>query len=117
MTHHLTERLTPMLDAAIDTHGHGENIGWESALMSGPQQEPIFLVFLWFPGAVLGTAINASFQIGDPVGITAEQVDAIIRDGLEALRQARSQQVAQQGPQTPAGAPRGSQTPSGLLIP
>lgn len=117
MTRHITGRLAPMLDAAIDKHGQGENIGWETVLMPGPNQEPLMLVFLWFPGAMLGTTLNGSFQISNPVGITEEQVDAIIRDGLEAFREARTQQMAQQALQAPAAPSRGSQTASGLLIP
>lgn len=120
MKFNITEKVGYWIDAAIEEHGQGENILWEAIVMSGPQQEPLFTVFLWFPGALMGTTLNASFQLTDPLHIEKKDISEMMAEFLRHLREARSQILAQQNaaaqqqPPAPPGAP---QTPSGLLIP
>ena len=117
MKSNITAKIEPWMQAAIDKYGQGESIGWETALMPGQQGEPMFLVFIWFPGAVLGYTLNGSFHIADVLGVTEAFIDEAMRQGLEALRQARSSQIQQQAPTAAPAPARGSQTASGLLIP
>lgn len=112
MNRTISEKVGYWVDEGIDLHGQGENILWESGLLAGPHSEPVFTVFIWFPGAVLSTTLNGSFQIPDPLGVTKKDVLDMMAEFLRQMREARSQQVAAQ-PLTP---PRGSQTPSGILI-
>lgn len=118
MNYSLTAKIGPWIDDALHRHGQGENIAWEAALLPTPEGQAAFTVFVWFPGAILGTSLTGSFQVGDPLNFTSEQVDAVISDFLEQLRQARSAQAgAPAAPGGPVTPPRGGQTASGLLIP
>lgn len=117
MPHKIDEVVGPWIDAAIDKHALGEKVVWESALLVGQHQEPIFTVFVWVKGAVLGTCINGSFQVVDPLSVEEAWIDGIMSRFLEELRQARSAQVQQAAQEATAGPQRGSQRPSGLLVP
>lgn len=113
MQHGLTERIGPWINAAIDNHAQGEKVGWETGLLPGPNGEALFTVFLWFPGAVLGTSLNGSFQIADPMGLTEDELDKIMVEFLRQLREARSQQIEKRSGQSTNGhSPR-----SGLILP
>lgn len=97
--HNVGLMLAPWIDAAIDKHGGGENIRWESALM--PMQEapdqppvPVIVVFVWFPGALINMVINGSFQIRNVLSINEEEIDGLMVEFLRQMREARSQQLA-----------------------
>lgn len=115
MQHSLTAKIGPWVDAAIDQHGLGENIAWEPALMPGDQGEAVYTVCLWFPGAVLGTIMAASFGVNDPLGATEEKVGEVIAEVFRELRERRSRQVSLgngRGQHPPEGT-----RPSGLILP
>lgn len=119
MKFNVTEKVGYWIDAAIEEHGQGENILWETSMMPGPNQEPMVIVFLWFPGAVLGTTLNGSFPISDPLNITKPDMIEMMSEFLRQMREARSQILAQQATeaaQQSTTPPRGAQTPSGLMI-
>lgn len=112
MQHSLTAKIGPWIDSAIDNHANGEKVGWEAGLLPGQHGEAVYTVFVWFPGAVLGTSLNGSFQIADPMGITEEDVDKIMVEFLRQFREARSQALAQQNGHGQSGS-----APSGLIVP
>jgi hypothetical protein len=110
--HNITDRITPWIDAAIDEHGLGENILWEGTLLPGADGQPLYTIVVWMPGALLGTVSMGSFQVPDILNFSEEATTEMITEFLRAMREARSQQIAQSAPP-----PRGGQTPSGILIP
>ena len=117
MRNTVTEHVGYWIDDAITKHGQGETILWEHTLMPGPNMEPLYTVFVWFPGALIGSALNGSFQLVNVLSIEQQEIDDLIGEVLRQFREARSQQIASQTQQQPSTPPRGAQTPSGLLIP
>lgn len=115
MLHSVTEKVGPWINAAIDKHGQGEAIFWEPGLLRGQHDEALYTVFVWFPGAVLGTTLGGSFQITNPVGVTEEEIDAILTEFLRQFREARSEVLAKQNGHAQNG--HGEQPGSGLIIP
>lgn len=91
----LTATYTPLIDAAIAAHGQGEPICWESGLVPGANGAVVFVVFFWMPGAVLGTVVNGSMALANPLGsATTEFVDTEVARFLDAMRTERSKSVS-----------------------
>lgn len=105
----ITERIGPWIDAAIERHGQGEEICWETTIGPGPDGAPATMVLLWFPGAVLGTVINGSIGLHAPHLLTEAEADEVIAGSLERLRAERSRQIG-----SPAA---NGHRPSGLILP
>lgn len=117
MQHSITSRVGPWIDRALDRFGMGDKVAWEPALIPGqPKGEPTYTVVVWFPGAVLGSVMQGSFQLPDVFGVDEEQITNIISQMLSQFREARSQQIAQEAPSGSVRLQRGTQTASGLVI-
>lgn len=118
MRHQVSEKIGPMVNDAITKHAGEEKILWEPQLMPGQQGEAMVVCFFWMPGANLGSTMQGSFAITDPIRVTAAEVDQTVADFLREMRTARGDQIAAQAPtQSPVDVIRGSQRASGLLIP
>lgn len=115
MSHRITSILEPWIDAAVVKWGRGEKIRWEISLMPGPDGQPLIVAFFWLPGAVLGTQVNGSAVIPDPVNITEDQIDEMVQAFLTELRNARAAQTQQH----PLGQQNGHPPVSGggLILP
>jgi hypothetical protein len=118
MTHHIDGIVGPMLDASLDKHAGTDEVLWQGQLMPSPQNrgEALYVVFFWVKGHVLGTVVQGSFAIQNPLDINAEDIDEIVADFLRQMREARSADVASQMP-VEEPIQRGQARSSGLLIP
>lgn len=86
-----------------------EDIEYAVGLTVLPQQQgmqPVVVVYLATKGMLLNTTVNATGLV-PPYGYTADSIDGIVRQLVEVLLQARSEQAKQAD--TPSG--------SGLLLP
>lgn len=113
MRYQIEEKVGPWINDAIAKHGRGENILWGMNLMPGQQGEAMAVCFFWVPGAVLGSVVQGSFAIKDPLHITEDEIEETVAEFLRQIREARSQQIEQESPQRPIN----GQTRSGLYIP
>lgn len=103
MTHRIGDLIAPWMDQAIDDHGQGENIRWESAMLSNQQGQPTFAIVVWMPGAILGTVVNGSFVLANPMTVTAEDIDKLMAQFLHQMREQRSAQLVKQNGHRPGG--------------
>lgn len=120
--HRVGTIIEPWMDAAIDKHGQGERVVWDCSIVpiqNSPHEEPkpTCAVMVWFPGPVLGTVVNGSFLIHNPLSTTEEEIDEVMASFLEQLRQARSQQLAQMHESLAEKSRTAQQQPEGLLLP
>lgn len=115
--HRISDIITPWVDQALVEICNGEKIVWEGAIMPNPQDgSASFGLLFWLPGAVLGSNVQGSCLLSDPLSLDREGVKEVVVEMIRQLREARSQQVDGANPANPGAQPRG-QRPSGLLIP
>lgn len=120
MRYQANEKIGPWVNDSIARHGQDENILWEPSLMPGQQGEAILICFFWMPGAAIGSTMQGSFAIHDPLGITDAEIDEVVADFLRQMRDARTEEIVKNTPhpsQSPTEVIRGQQRASGLLIP
>lgn len=110
-TNRIGDKIAPWVDEAITRHGQGEQIAWELALLPGPQGQPMPVLMFWVKGALLGSVVNGSIGLHDPLAIGHDDLVEAVRQFLEQMRQARSEQLQQQAPASP------HLNGSGLLLP
>lgn len=110
----VTDRFAEFVDAALQRHGEGEEIHWESQMAPNDQGGLSLVLIVWLPSGTVGDYLvgSAAFH-GPPPALTAGRVDETVRAFLAGLRGERSKALtaAQNGAGSPA-APR-----SGLILP
>jgi hypothetical protein len=94
-----TRKIAPWVDKAIEAHGNGEQVLWESGLVPG-QQNVVLVLLFWLPGLTPDSIIQGSVPIENPIAITEEQIDDILSRFLFEMKQARSKALADQMPKS-----------------
>ncbi len=111
MSHRITVRIEPLMDAALERHRGGDQVSWEMTLLPHPEnQTPTIALFFWLAGPLLGNHIQGSAMLGNPVTVDDKEIDGIVEAMLGQMREARSQMLSQSNGQAPHG-------PSGLIVP
>lgn len=121
----LTDDLAPRYQAALNRHAHGELIRFELFMFPLPTEhrDPegnhqiigMLGLFIEIKGAVLNTQISAT-RVMQPNGHTDDVIDAHVRETIEGLLGARSQQLRQQAADSDAARAHGQPPPvSGMI--
>jgi len=80
------------IDQALYSHGLGEPITWDIALM-GTQDGPGYFLAMFLPGAALGTMINHAVVISNPGGLNEPTIDEVVQMMIKTLLEERTQQM------------------------
>lgn len=117
--------LVPLYREAIERHSKGEKIRFEVFMFPLPTEERdemgnhqiVGMIGLYFEvrGAILNTQITAT-RVLQPSGQTPEVVDVHVRETIEGLLNARSQQLRQQEVDAQAAQQRGEAPPTSGVI-
>lgn len=111
----VTAMITPWVQAALERHGQGEALWWDTQYLATPDSNVVLLIVLWTPGPVLRTVMNAVRPVQAPSLLTEQSTTEVVRAMLEDLRTARSEALSGPLPdQNGQGVPQG---PSGLILP
>lgn len=96
--HRITDRISPWIEHAIAKYAASEKdrILWESQLMPTKDGGAQVCIFVWLPGAEIGTMAQGSFVLPNPFEVNEAMLEEILSQFLSRLRGARSQQVQQQ---------------------
>ena len=91
----MSDDVVRWVEAALGGCATGERVAWEVALAllptpQGPQ--PGFLLLLQMASPVIGQNINHTVACGLDV-VNEQAISGVVREGVEALRRARSQML------------------------
>lgn len=114
MTRRITDRFAEYVDAAIQRHGEGEEIFFETQIAPNDQGGVSLVLIVWLPAGVVGEYIVGSVAFHEaPPAVTAARVDENVMRFLAGLRGERSKAIGE-AHGTPYSAP---QAQSGLILP
>ena len=105
------DKIGPWVEKALDLHGHGEDIFWDTGI--GPDQHgaPSLILVLWMPSGVVGTSIPMMINVANPLSLDEDTLVGAIGSALERTRQQRTSML---GGHTQNGS---GPAPSGLYLP
>jgi hypothetical protein len=97
MADRLSDRISEWVGTAIDTYRDGEPITFDLTMLPPPAEGrgPVLVIMVWMPSPVLGEFIHASFQWLQPGRATPTEIEDVVHQCLEQMRQARSQVLTQ----------------------
>ena len=95
-TYRVSDTIAPWIDDALDRYGMEEDILWESNLMPDKSGEPALVIFVWIKSGIVGSTVTGSISLpGNKLfGLSAQNVDEMVRVFLDRLFAARSQQLS-----------------------
>ncbi len=113
MSRRVTDLFTAAVEAALDTHGQGEEIRWDTQLAPNDQGGISIVLVVWLPSGTIGEYLMGSIAFHNPPPVAVGDVEANLRPFLDGLRAERTRalSVAQNGAQGPATGR------SGLILP
>lgn len=95
----LSAKLAGMIVGAIERGVQGDDVDWDvstGTAMTAQGPQTVANIFLWIPSAVLGQpAIGVTMGFPNPTVAEQSNIDALILQGLEALRNERTKQLTQ----------------------
>lgn len=94
MSRRLTDRIAPWIETALERQVGEEEAEWDVTLATNADQGPVLMLLIWMKGAVLGSVVHAAVMFGNPYGLTQEDVDRMVPQLVEALREQRTAQLA-----------------------
>lgn len=118
----MIDKLVPWVQEAVERHAHQDRVTWETfpQMFPSPANQGLITglgIYLEVPGAVMNTAVQTSLVI-QPNGATQDSINEAVRETMEQLRKARSQQIASMEEQQATAARNGNGSPaSGLILP
>lgn len=118
----MIDKLVPWVQEAVERHAHQDRVVWDAfpQMFPSPANQGLITglgVYLEIPGAVMNTAVQTSLML-QPNGATQDTIDEAVRETMEQLRKARSQQIASMEEQQTMAARNGNSSPaSGLILP
>lgn len=118
----MTDKLVPWVKEAVERYAHEDRIVWEAfpQMFPSPANQGLITglgVYLEIPGVVMNTAVQTSLVI-QSTGATQDSVDQMVRETMENLRKARTEQIASMEEAQQVAARNGNGSPtSGLILP
>lgn len=84
-----------LFEDSLDRHLMGDDVRYAMSLLPG-QDGSAFYFALWMPSGILGAEINfGAFMPNPPAFLTEEAMDGFVNECMEAMRNMRSQVLAQ----------------------
>jgi hypothetical protein len=111
-------KIEALLEVALSDH---EDVDWEASFahFPDPSGELVSMVclFIEIKGAALGTVLRSTALL-NPNGQTQDTINEAVRQTLDRLEEARSQQLTSMAEQGEEALKNGRQSPkSGLILP
>lgn len=88
----LTNLVEQWIEDAFEQQGAEDGVVWDLAPIN-TDKGPALLIAAFMPGAVLGTQVSVSLILENPATMTVDDPPVFVADIIEALRNARSQQL------------------------
>lgn len=89
----ITQRVTPMIDGAIERHRGGDDIVWDTGVVLHPEQGPMHVLTLNMPSAIVGSVIHSTAIIPSLIHVTEADLDKTIPELIENMRQQRTEML------------------------
>lgn len=118
----LIDKVMTWIQEAVERYAYEDRVVWDAfpQMFPSPANQGLITalgIYLEIPGVVVNTAVQTSLAV-QPNGVTQDSIDAVIRETMENLREARSQQIASMEKQQATAARNGNPSPShGLILP
>lgn len=114
MSKQLFPQLKLWLDSAVEKNDMGEDVTYDLFPLLDPNNGSLTLYFMFsLPSIIIGQHVTAmvGVEFSAVLGLNEEAVNNIATNGLEQLRQARSQQAQVPDPAANGNGPGGIITP------
>jgi hypothetical protein len=86
------EIVEGMVRESLDSHAMGDDVWWDLGIIPHPQGgPPAYFLSIAIKGALIGNFQIAGGVLENGLGVTQENVDRLISQALETLRQKRSE--------------------------
>lgn len=94
MSHRLTVQVEDWVEKGIAKHALGDKVTWDCTFAM-TQDGPTMLLAFFLPGAILGTTVQSMVVLQNVPNATEADLDRVVQDTLENLRQGRSEQMSE----------------------
>ncbi len=98
----ISDRLNSWIEDAVSRNRLGEDLWWDSGLVVLPQGVTMG-ISVWMPSLILGQSLVATAAIPNPVAISEDEVNDLIRQLIEQMREQRSRQAVSSNGQGSGG--------------
>lgn len=94
MSERITDRLAKALDAALDQHAGGEELGWDIGMLPSPNGQLLHVFTVVCPSPILGQYMQLSAVIPNSYTVTDDDCDQLVLNLLGQIAAQRSQILA-----------------------